>query len=422
MKYHKFKVALNFHPVGQGLYASGHLFKGANLHSPPFFNWVYDCGTVSSNTLVHSASMSLAKMFTGSTKPRLDLVVVSHFDKDHISGLVNLLLNFHVGVLLMPYLVPWRRAGLVFGRGRYVSKRDRAFILDPVGTIAAMEGVEVDRIVWAVAGNHNSRPNDDDGDNDADNPVDRDDPPVLTFDEGVPENEWQEWELNPGTLNGIGSVSFLRPGGRLRIRGIWEFVPYQDPTIENQPDPSFLADASSKLEWLMKAPCEVFKDDVLKRLKRLYEARFTNGTQRNRISLFMYAGSLHDVGSFECGCAVPFAPHYAKHCFFDFLNIANVIYTGDGYLETPARLSNLFQYLGVRRTRQVLVFQVMHHGADGNWHAGMANRISPMLSIFSSDPWRGKRPHPHAKVKLDFNDYNPRQVDLSKGLSAAVLF
>ncbi|WP_157814830.1 hypothetical protein [Janthinobacterium sp. 64] len=407
---------MNFHPVGQGLYASGHLYEELHMPTQPFFSWVYDCGTLSSNALVNNASKLLKTALGGAAKPRLGLVVISHFDKDHISGLVNLLLNFHVEVLLMPYLVPWQRAAIVFGNGVYVSKRDRAFILDPVGAIAAMQGVQVDHIVWAVAGDQNASP---DGD---DNFVNRNEPPVLTIDEGAPEDDWQSWEVNRGSLQGIAKVSMLRPGGRLCIRGIWEFVPYQDATIKKKPDASFLADASAKLEWLLKAPCEAFKDDVLKRLKALYEARFVGSKQRNIISMFMYAGSLGAARMARCGCTIPMAANYAPICVFHHFDMVNVIYTGDGYLDTPKRLSSLFKHLGARRMQHVLVFQVMHHGAHANWHSGLAHSIRPGVSVFSSDPTRGDRPHPHKPVELDFAAYSPRQVDRFKGLSLAGCF
>jgi hypothetical protein len=427
MTIRKFEAQLHFHPVGQGLYASGHLLSKIGGSSQPFFRWVYDCGTISSNTLVHNTTKLLSTTGTSAAKPRLNLVVVSHFDKDHISGLVNLLLHFHVDVLLIPYLAPWQRAAIVFGRGRYVSKRDRAFILDPIGTIAQMKGIQVGRVVWAAAGNQDSRSSND-NDNDPGspdspgNPEAREEPPILTIDEGDPGDEWQTWELSRDSLGGIGKVSMLRPGGRLYIRGIWEFVPYQDATVLRQPDASFLADASAKLAWLLKAPCEAFKGDVLKRLKELYEARFIGNKQRNIISLFMYAGSLNMAKRAHCGCAIPFSSNYLQVCFYRSFNTVNVIYTGDGYLETPNRLSNFFRYLGDKRTRQILAFQVMHHGAESNWHAGLAGKIRPMLSVFSSDPTRGKRPHPHKPVELDFAAFNPVQVDRVAGLSAAAVF
>ena len=58
------------------------------------------------------------------------------------------------------------------------------------------------------------------------------------------------------------------------------------------------------------------------------------------------------------------------------------------------------------------VFQVMHHGAKGNWHRGVGKAVRPVFSVFSSDPGR-KLGHPHKPVALDFKPYGPTQVNQS---------
>ena len=87
------------------------------------------------------------------------------------------------------------------------------------------------------------------------------------------------------------------------------------------------------------------------------------------------------------------------------------MFTGDGYLDSPARLDALVDYLSPQRVAQVGVFQVMHHGARGNWHQGVANRFAPLVSVFSSDPGRGATYHPHSEVLRDFWPYGPAQAD-----------
>ena len=53
----------------------------------------------------------------------------------------------------------------------------------------------------------------------------------------------------------------------------------------------------------------------------------------------------------------------------------------------------------------------MHHGAEGNWHEGVAAALAPAASLFSSDPANKKLGHPHAPVLRDFWPYCPVQVD-----------
>jgi beta-lactamase superfamily II metal-dependent hydrolase len=72
---------------------------------------------------------------------------------------------------------------------------------------------------------------------------------------------------------------------------------------------------------------------------------------------------------------------------------------------------------GTRRIFWIGVFQVMHHGAEGNWHQGVAKSISPIFSVFSSDPERRRWKHPHASVLRDFWAYRAVQIDKVSGFS-----
>lgn len=61
----------------------------------------------------------------------------------------------------------------------------------------------------------------------------------------------------------------------------------------------------------------------------------------------------------------------------------------------------------------------MHHGAEANWHQGVAAAISPLFSVFSSDPERKKWKHPHAPVLRDFWRYGAVQVDKHADFTAS---
>ncbi|HHF0414730.1 MBL fold metallo-hydrolase [Haemophilus influenzae] len=51
------------------------------------FHWVYDCGTSSSQKLIQNA---VNKYNSDKNQGNIDLLVLSHFDKDHISGVKEL--------------------------------------------------------------------------------------------------------------------------------------------------------------------------------------------------------------------------------------------------------------------------------------------------------------------------------------------
>ena len=105
--------SFRFHPVGQGLFYSGHIGN---------FTFVYDCGTKNQRSLhldpyIEQTSKyfkrikeiyHLKKMcHEHNTAPTLDLLVVSHFHKDHIKGIKELLEKTGgVKQIIVPYLHP----------------------------------------------------------------------------------------------------------------------------------------------------------------------------------------------------------------------------------------------------------------------------------------------------------------------------
>ena len=100
-------------------------------------------------------------------------------------------------------------------------------------------------------------------------------------------------------------------------------------------------------------------------------------------------------------------------------NKCSTLYCGDGYLENSVRLDKLEAHMTPSRMSRLGILQVMHHGADGNWHAGIALRLKPVFSVFSSDPGRGPTYHPHKPVWDDFSTSNRKQVDRVAGASFA---
>lgn len=85
--------------------------------------------------------------------------------------------------------------------------------------------------------------------------------------------------------------------------------------------------------------------------------------------------------------------------------------TGDGYVDTPARLAALQRiYAQGRRLERAGLLQVMHHGARPNWQPGLAAVFRPAASIFSSDPSYAHG-HPDPEVLRDFWSWWPVRVD-----------
>lgn len=92
-----------FHDVGQGLFYTGHIFNENND-----FHFAYDCGTDSTRKYIRREIENFKYLVNRSTN-KLDLLVLSHFDSDHVNQLDILLNNLQVDTVLIPYLKPIHR-------------------------------------------------------------------------------------------------------------------------------------------------------------------------------------------------------------------------------------------------------------------------------------------------------------------------
>lgn len=100
------------HPIGQGMFYTGIL----QLDDEEPFYLVFDCGSVSFGNQIQN---QLKKLANHRSRPHInptkaiDLLVISHFDRDHINGLPNLLANRRkVRKVVAPYLSPEERLAM----------------------------------------------------------------------------------------------------------------------------------------------------------------------------------------------------------------------------------------------------------------------------------------------------------------------
>jgi glyoxylase-like metal-dependent hydrolase (beta-lactamase superfamily II) len=402
-------LRLHWWPVGQGLYSSGLI----QTLSGGVFSWVYDCGTSSSPLLIDDAlSKDQAERVSVGVE-KIDLVVLSHFDKDHIIGFLRLIAASPIKRILIPYVPLWKRLILAIEQDLSAEDPTFQFFLNPVAYLRGIEGADIEEIIFVPA----SEPGD--GASAPDDP----EPPIL------PEGEEIEWTWPPvGELHAetgvvpteaVGDPAveedeqgkkpvFLKPGGRIVASGFWEFVPYNDAERKYQADAKFISSAEPLLELV--------KNDLTKRnkafgdLKSLYIKTFgPSPKDKNIISLFLYSGPI----STRLQLDTVLTSHLVE-CPAITTRYAQ-IHTGDGTLKGDhyTRFESFFK--GATRLQKLGIFQVMHHGAKPQWHAGIAAKLNPTASIFSSDPAHRSYKHPHAEVLRDFWPYHPIQVDKVTG-------
>ncbi|MFJ2429353.1 hypothetical protein [Pseudomonas sp. NPDC087804] len=410
------------------------------------FNWVYDCGTSSSQHYLDSALGDLERDIRtpAGRRPYLDLVTISHFDKDHISGLVKLLERFDVGDLLLPYMPLWQRLVIAFHAHRGHRSRLTNFLVNPVAFIAAVPESNVKRILFASGGPPLEEPRRDagispqperpaaSGDERAEHrrakpisvEVDTEDLSSLGTADGM---RFDATRMAEAARNGT-SVAFMKVGTALVVAGCWEFMPYNDAQLAPMASAAFRNEVFRLRSDLLGGVKSV-ATRTLEVLKRLYAKEFDfNGHEENNnlISLFLYAGPTESCTAdvYEGHLWEPYW-YWRWHNRRDWVELittcrGSLLYTGDGYLDTDLRFASMQAFVGPHRLKSLAALQVMHHGARANWHTGLADKIRPELSVFSSNPLHRGYRHPHTEVLEDFAPYRPLQA--SKGESVNFAF
>lgn len=90
------KVAQKFHSVGNGTFKLGIV---ESLDTRENFKWVYDCGSTSMTTL----NRVLGAITRRGWPESIDMLVLSHFDNDHVNGVEEILKHCRVKTLVLPF-------------------------------------------------------------------------------------------------------------------------------------------------------------------------------------------------------------------------------------------------------------------------------------------------------------------------------
>lgn len=89
----KINYEFKFHPIGQGLFYSGTI-----MNDNKSFTMVFDCGS-------ESPKKKREQVIDNSVVPKhIDLLIVSHFHRDHVNGLEKLMKDRTVGEVVLPFI------------------------------------------------------------------------------------------------------------------------------------------------------------------------------------------------------------------------------------------------------------------------------------------------------------------------------
>lgn len=433
-----FRFQYSYHPVGQGIFCSGFITRKGK--DP--YRWVFDCGTERGKSSPKNgdrvrreiAALASEQAPPGSpgTRPHLDLVALSHFDEDHLSGMIDLLRTFSVDTFLLPYLSRWDSLVVALEERASAGSDLLGFLLDPAAFLRSVEGVAIERMLMVPptgegrAAGPLTPPEDidPDGTSSGFSEVVWKADPLKEYEDPNASDDDLAGELQPP----YGNVEVLHPGQVITVDRAWEFVPYNDASLAGLATTKFKSDARDLAGQLLEAKTDADRKMALDGLTTIYDAQFKtprskkiSAERRNKISLFLYSGPIGDV---ELEWA---AQHNLRHRLYPVRCAVPVewltsdrfgqMFTGDGYLKTAKQWQDFEGfYKPYGRLQRAAFFQVMHHGSLANWHNGIAAKLSPCASIFCSDP-AGKLGHPDEPVLMDFAPYNPKQVDAFHGWS-----
>jgi hypothetical protein len=432
-----FDVTKVFHPVGQGLFSSATLSL-SNSDGTVGYAWVYDCGTHSAQGLVKREIARLAGWARA-----LDLLVISHFDADHVSGVSRLIGQMPTRRIMLPYMSLAQRLLLAFEQGFTGADGLMDFYINPAAYLAAQATDPDIEFLFVPPSTPDASPGPPDpgrdpqpGDRSADDSgpsrkrregrlkdsVNRDRNPPRDIEEDLSAMR----ETHTGTGHMQSRISLLEKGGKIVVDVLWEFVPYNDPLPTPRHFKAFVDEVARSRNDLMSAASHVDRELILNQLKKVYDRHLQGSDKRNRGSLFLFEGPIEATAQSVLAQKWPSTSHHYPWRLLlpvgVYQGTSRFLMTGDGVLGKPAELSALEYYFGQARMGDILALQVMHHGSRKNWHPGLASQLAPGISVFCSDPNRRQPAHPDAEVVRDFLPYNPVLVDQHTGISVHAFY
>jgi beta-lactamase superfamily II metal-dependent hydrolase len=365
---------LIFNRVGQGLFVEAVL----SLSNGQSFNVVYDCGSTKKRHVSNAIDESVQRC-----SDPIDLLIISHFDKDHINGVLELLMKRTVRRIMLPYMSKTMRiASAVIKQNCYLTYEQERVIADPVFSLWQFSlAREVQPTIYFVR-----EPGSDDFDTDSEGAAREYPEQVNIIDSGT--------DIFPNIVGNEKVASCID----------FEIIPYNDKNQLGEELFEFKSRISVYIAKLLnKAKSDDDRRAAFYLLKSDYSTTFGESAYRkNLISLFAYISPLCSKDEKAIGLEAQQLGGTSKTEITIETEQVGVLLTGDGYLNNPTRVQGLREGLG-KKELNLAVLQVSHHGAKSSWYRGLSSELNPSIAVFSSDPIKSYH-HPHESVVKDFSN------------------
>ena len=363
------EVVRNHYPVGQGFFSSQQISYGDEKYI-----CVYDCGSVS------KGGSRLLDKYIGDLKKTtdtIDLLVLSHFDYDHINGVKKLVERFNIKNIVIPYLSTFEKLSLLLGKNVPLNHR-------------AMQ-TDLYFLAYLIDGEDNNF--------------------LRRIEEGRMEVISSRSEVTSVPIRLDGELPAQIDGC---YKPIWEFAYFSIPP-GNGSEKSLLRNFKKCLK------CQNLYDDIKNnniqsiyknrsKIKDAYKCAVREIPEAdksdvwNSSSLILYSGPPKDSCRYRS---------YGPYCYYgpyDYVAPARRssgclgwLGTGDARLEEPKNIDTLKRKLDWR-SGLVHTITVPHHGSDNNWSSNFieifGEKGSGVYCITAADPVYTYK-HPHDCVVRD---------------------
>lgn len=381
-----------FRNIGQGMFYTGQI-EG--------FNFVYDCGSDSGKKMIKNAINEYKREFflKPGIKGNLNMLVLSHFDNDHVNGVTDLLNNFHIHTVVIPYLYPIERLRLI-AKYKKANKEYRNLLKDPIEYFASFSVKQIILLDRHSPSNHDPILHD--------NIIDTSDSPNLDIDnidllkafDELPDSEAKE-EIK--TIENLKQISKkipikIKKRGSVKIGDIWEFLFFNYdytpetlnilstfPTVDGK-SLYFKQDLLDLLANKKARKIKQYYNDMIKKLKNSKNIKNINNTsiilnhipinyeqtgthinlneKRKETDILpknqksMSAKKINSLNSFRCFKKSSSYKYFKWSCF------SGTLLFGD--IDTRKDLNQITNFFGYR-LQNLSIISVPHHGSKYNW-------------------------------------------------------
>lgn len=386
-----------FHPVGQGCFYTGRFETAQNK----IFNFVYDCGSNTTGPFLQNAIHNYKSSLDKNT---IDMVIISHFDEDHVNGVFELLKGVTCTNLIIPYYSPIERLALYLKTSQIDDDYSR-MLQNPIAFFDSDERFDISNIIL-VGGTDPYEESPEDESPEKEPPSDETENESFNLDGQLLSEEEHEKvleEIKRYYKEEITSkkMRILRKPYIIKMY-IWEFVFYLRKYDKILLIDSFSKDVDQILLQNKIGVAGLFDPNIIKQLKNRYRRWFAKNL--NLTTLVVFHGPrntcIWDVYMICNPCPYPY-PYRFHCCYFDgtFSDLKlGTLLTGDADLSTSNKVNKMITYFtSFKCFDKIGLLQVPHHGSKYSWLDDVPNRLHDFL-IYVINHGRTRQKHPALEV------------------------